>query len=127
MNRDSIDERYKWDLNLIYESIDKFNSDYDEVKKEINSFSKYEKTMKNSAMDFYNAIDNYYNIARKLENLAVYTSLLFDTDTSDNKNQELKGRVGNLYDEFNKISYFVTPTVLSYEYSDIENFYKEVP
>lgn len=127
MDRNKIDDKYKWNIDLIYDSMDKFNSDYDEVEKEIKDYSKYENIMNNSAKDFYETVAEYYKISRKLEKLAVYTSLLFDTDTSNNSNQALKSRVDNLYDEFNKISYFVTPNILKNDYEDIEKFYKEEP
>ena len=125
MDRKEIDERYKWNLDCIYSNIDDFNRDYEIVKKEIASFSDFQDKMDRGAKEFYETICEYYQISRKLEKLAVYTSLLFDTDTSDNKNQALKGKVDNLYDEFSKVSYFVTPTILKHDYSDIEKFYKE--
>ena len=125
MDRNKIEEKYKWNLDLIYDSMDKFNEDYDDVKKEIDNYSKYGDIMNNSASDFYETINTYYDISRKLENLAVYTSLLFDTDTYNNKNQELKGRVNNLYDKFSKVSYFVTPNILKHDYSEIEKYYEE--
>ena len=39
MNRNEIEERYKWNLSIIYNNIDDFNKDYNEAKQRINLFS----------------------------------------------------------------------------------------
>ena len=89
MDRNKIEEKYQWDLTKIFKSSKEFNQLFEEVKENIKDFSKYEKTMDKNATNFYNTINSYYEISRKLEKLAVYTSLQFDTDTSNNKNQSL--------------------------------------
>ena len=83
--------------------------------------------MPQSAKNFYDTINTYYKISRSLDKLAVYTSLKFDEDTSNNQNQSLKIKVSNLYDEWSKVCFFVTPTILKKDYSEIENYYKEEP
>ena len=127
MDRESIEEQYKWDLRQVFESVDEFNNLYKEVQEKIKEFSKYEDTMDNSATNFYNTINNYYEISRLLDKLYVYTSMNFDTDTSNNKSQSLKLKVSNLYDDWSKVSFFVTPTILKKDYKEIEEYYKQEP
>lgn len=127
MDREQIEEQFKWDLTQIFESIDEFEKKYNEVKEKISTFPKYENTMDESATSFYNAINKYYEISRELDKLYVYTSMQFDTDTSNNNSQNLKLRVSNLYDEWSKVSFFVTPTILKKDYQEIEEYYKQEP
>jgi len=127
MNRDSIDKKYTWNLEVIYSSIDEFNKDYNEVKDMINDFLKYEKEMLKDSFNFYETLEKYYSVSRKLEKLYMYSHLLFDTDTSDNNSQSLRGKITNLYSDFNKNSYFVSVNILKLDYSDIEKFYEEEP
>ena len=127
MDRTKIDDQYKWDLTQIFKSNEEFLETYNEVKKEINDFSKYEELMLKDASNLYQTLKNYYDINRKLEKLYVYTSFLFDTDTSNNQNQTLKIKMSNLYNDWNKASFFVTPTILKKDYSEIEEYYKEEP
>ena len=127
MDRENISEQYKWDLRQIFNNNEEFNQIYDEVKKKIKAFSKYETTMSNNATNFYNTIKDYYEINRQLDKLYVYTSLNFDTDTSNNESQALKSKVGNLYDEWANIAFFVTPTILKKDYQEIEKYYQEEP
>ena len=127
MNREEIQEQYIWDLTKIFKDINEFNELYNELKKEIQDYSKNEKIMLENATNFYNAINNYYKITRKLEKLYVYTSLLSDEDTSNNDNQALKLKITNLYDEWSKNSFFLTTNILKKDYKEIEEYYKEEP
>ena len=127
MNREEIQEQYIWDLTKIFKDINEFNELYNELKKEIQDYSKNEKIMLESATNFYNAINDYYKITRKLEKLYVYTSLLSDEDTSNNDNQGLKLKITNLYDEWSKNSFFLTTNILKKDYKEIEEYYKEEP
>lgn len=127
MDRDKIEEQYKWDLRQVFQSTEEFENTYKDVQEKIKDFSKYEGIMGENATNFYNTINTYYEISRQLDKLYVYTSMNFDTDTSNNKSQSLKLRVSNLYDEWSKVSFFVTPTILKKDYKDIEAFYKVEP
>ena len=127
MNREQIEEKYKWDLSPIYKNNKGLNEDYKKVEIKIENFSKYEKTMDKSATDFYNAIEEYFSISRLLEKLSVYSHLLFDQDTSNNKNQALHQKINNLYDKFIKKAFFITPTILKKDYQEIEKYYEEEP
>ena len=104
MNREQIAEKYKWDLSKIFKNEEEFRNSFKNVEQEIDSFSNYEKKMKESASDFYNTLTKYYEISRKLDKLIIYSHLLFDEDTSNNKNQTLSGEVSNLVDKAKKPS-----------------------
>lgn len=127
MDREKIEQQYKWDLTQIFKTNEDFEQAIKEVKEEIKEFSKYETTMNTNATNFYNTIKNYFDITRKLEKIYVYTSLNFDTDTSNNKNQALKQTASNLFDEWSSASFFVTPNILKKDYQEIETYYKEEP
>lgn len=127
MDRNNIEEQYKWDLRQVFDDIEEFNKIYEEARIKIKDFSKYETIMNKNATNFYNTLKDYYEVSRVLDKLYVYTSMNFDTDTSNNQSQALKLRVSNLYDEWNKVSFFVTPTILKKDYQEIEKYYKEEP
>ena len=90
MNRDTIDEKYKWDLTQIFKSTEEFEECYKKAETLIEDFKKYENIMGENAKNFYETINTYYEITRTLDKLYVYTSLLSDTDTSNNTYQSLK-------------------------------------
>ena len=127
MDRTKIDDQYKWDLTQIFKNNEEFEETYNQVKKEIEDFAKYEEIMLKDANNLYRTLTTYNDINRKLEKLYVYTSFLFDIDTSNNQNQALKMKMSNLYNDWTKTSFFVTPTILKKDYKEIEEYYKEEP
>lgn len=127
MNRDTIDEKYKWDLTQIFKSTEEFEECYKKAETLIEDFKKYENIMGENAKNFYETINTYYEITRTLDKLYVYTSLLSDTDTSNNTYQSLKIKVSNLLDKWSKASFFVTPTILKKNEQEIEKYYIEEP
>ena len=127
MDRSNIDKKYLWDLEVIYDNTESFMKDFNEVKDMVNEISKYENTMLNGAKEFYETINYYYMVTRRLEKLYSYANLLFDSDTSINENQSLRGRVSNLYAELSNKAYFITPNILKLSWEEIEKFIKEEP
>ncbi len=125
MNRDTIDEKYKWDLTQIFKSTEEFEECYKKAETLIEDFKKYENIMGENAKNFYETINTYYEITRTLDKLYVYTNLLSDTDTSNNTYQSLKIKVSNLLDKWSKASFFVTPTILKKNEQEIEKYYIE--
>ena len=126
MDRNSVSEKYKWNLDVIYKDSKEFDNTCELVKKEIEEFAGYKDKFMNNGELFYECMSLSYKIERTLEKLYCYTSLSFDLDTRNNSIQELKGKVSNLYDYYNKNSYYFIPTVLKYNYDDIVKFYEEV-
>ena len=125
MNREDIDVRYTWDLSKIFSGNDKFNESFDTVSESISKFSSYKDDMLKDADSLYNTLEEYYNISRGIDKLYSYVNLLFDTDTSNNSNQELKGKVSNLYSKFISVSYFVGVNILKLDEEKINKFIKD--
>ena len=124
MDRNNIDKKYQWDLSKIYESIDDFKLDIENVRIKLLEFSKYEGIFYDEN-SLYEVINLCMNVSRVLEKLQAYTSLLCDEDTTINENQELKEEVNNLSSEFSKATYFIDTDILKMDYVDIEKMYKK--
>lgn len=124
-DRKNIDKKYTWDLDVIYSSIEDFNKDYELVLSKINILKKYENTMMDNSDNFYNTIKLSFEIERLLDKLYCYANLSFDLDTSNNDKQELCERVSNLRSNYSKVSYFIVPSILKYDYSAIEKYMEE--
>ena len=124
MDRNSIDNRYQWDLSKIYESIDDFRLDIEFVRGKLDDFSKFN-GITYDEKSLYEVIDLCMSVSRVLEKLQAYTSLLCDEDTSINKNQELKEDINNLISDFDKATYFIDTDILKLDYSYIEELYEK--
>ncbi|MBQ9024533.1 MAG: oligoendopeptidase F [Bacilli bacterium] len=125
--RSEIDDKYKWDLSSIYKSDDEFLKELESIKEEIKEVDKYSKTIMSSAENLYNALKLTDNLEMKLEKLYSYAHLHNDEDTSNNKYQKYYGLVINLDSEYSKITSFIIPELMKYDYSKIEEFYKDYP
>ena len=121
MDREKIDERYKWDLSKIYDSVDKFNEDMKKVKDTLGEFDHY-KNVTYDENNLYELLSLYMSVRRKLSKLEVYTSLLCDEDMSISKNRELKESVNNIDSSYTKATYFINPSILKLDYQEIINF-----
>lgn len=125
--RSEIDPKYQWDLSTIYKSIDEFNKDYDLASNLVKDFSFHQNNMMESATNLLQTIEDDHKLSRLINKLYMYAHLNSDSDTTNTTYQELKGRVLNLDNDYEKVSSFVVPTLLKYDYAKIEKFYKEEP
>lgn len=124
-DRNTIDKKYTWDLEKIYDRMERFNEDYALVEKKIDELSTYEKTMMVSSANFYNVMVLSFEIERLIDKLSVYANLSFDLRTSDNSKQELCEKVTNLHSKHVRNSYFIVPSILKADEKLIERYYKE--
>ncbi|MBQ9019135.1 MAG: oligoendopeptidase F [Bacilli bacterium] len=123
--REEINDEYKWDLTKIFKNLDEFNTFYEETKKLIERFKKYENHVMDSSKTLLSVIKDDIEISRRIEKLYSYTHMLCDEDISNNENQELNSKILNLYDLAIKNSYFLTPEILKVEKEIIDKYLKE--
>lgn len=123
--REEIDDKYKWDLTTIFKSINEFNKFYDETKKIIEEFPKYENHVMDSSDSLLEVLEEDSNLSRRIEKLYSYTSLLSDQDKSNNKNQELLSKVVNLYELAIKNTYFIRTEILKSDKTTIDKYIEE--
>lgn len=126
-NRSEIEEKYKWDLSVIYKSDKSFNDDIDKVNKLIANIPAIKDSLIRSGEDLYEGIDKIESISRIIEKLYTYVHLKHDEDISDSKSIELLDKIENLNIKFVQSASFYEPVILSLNYEDIEKMYKEYP
>lgn len=126
MNRDKINDKYKWDLEVIYSSKEDFYKDYNDVKDKIIKFKEYENKKIDNGNILLSILKDSYVIDRMIDKLYCYANLNSDLDTSVNENEAMCELVMNLYSLYSENSYFVTPNILKNDYSDIERYISEV-
>ena len=123
--RSEISDDYKWDLTTIFKDENEYLKELTEVEREIPKLVKCKETMKKSAKDLYETINKMYEIARKIEKIAIYAHLKYSEDISCSKSIELMNKAENLLIKFNKATSFYETLLLSIDYSDIEKMYQE--
>ena len=127
LERKDIEQKYKWDLSVIYKDDKAFYEEYAVAEKLVKDFAKHEKTMCNSARDFYNTLSDMTKIEAYIEKLWQYASLNFSVDTSNNNYQALNAKVRNLAVTAGTVSWFIDPFMLRLDEKTIEGWFEECP
>lgn len=122
--RSELSDEYKWDLTKIYSNKELFEKDIEKAYERINEIKNLKNIMEN-AESLYDCLNKQYETARLLDKLYMYSHLSLDEDTTNTKSQEMVGKLKNLYKDFDEATSFIRPTLLKYDYSKIENFYKD--
>ncbi|MGE5456429.1 MAG: oligoendopeptidase F [Ignavibacteriales bacterium] len=124
--RDQINDKYKWDLSLIYSDEDNWKKDYSLVESMILKFNNYKGRIMISSDTLYEVVNLSSDVSRKLEKLYMYAHLNYDSDTSVNKYQTMVGKIQNLYKKYEEETTFIGPEILKSSYSKIKDYYNEI-
>lgn len=124
-NREEVPEKYTWDLTAKYKSTKDWKLDFNNLKNEINSISKYKNNLVDNADNLYNCLELDTNISTKLEKLYVYAYLKHDEDLTNPENTKMFMTIYSLYVEYSKLTSFISPTILKVDNKTILDFMKE--
>lgn len=124
-NREEVPEKYRWDLTAKYKSTKDWKLDFNNLKNEINSISKYKNNLVDNADNLYNCLELDTNISTKLEKLYVYAYLKHDEDLTNPENTKMFMTIYSLYVEYSKLTSFISPTILKVDNKTILDFMKE--
>ena len=127
MERFEIEEKYKWDLSVIYGDENAFYKDYSEAEKLVKEYKKHEKTIIKNSESLYSALSDLSMIERKIEKIYLYASLSFSVDTANNNYQALAGKAQSLAISAGEASWFVSPKILTLDHNTVEAWLLEYP
>ena len=127
LDRKDIESKYKWDLTVIYKTVDDFNKDFKLCEEKIEAFKAYEKNMTESAEILLAAMTESTDIEQLINLLWQYSSLSFAVDSANNANQALNSRVRSLAVTADNAMWFIAPKILKLENSTLEKWYTELP
>ncbi len=125
MERKDIPEKYKWNLQDVYKSIDDWKADYNKINSQIGEAEKYKDKLGDNAETFYNALNSYFNLQKEFAKLYDYASKLSDEDLNVSANQALKQQASNLGTKISESTAFINPEILEIDSSRIKQFFNE--
>ena len=127
MKRSEIDNKYKWNTDLIYSSMDAFNADFEKAGQMIKDLAGKENVMCHSAKDLYDTLELMTKTEMLILRLYHYAHLNSDVDTADNGFLALSGKCENLFNEMGAASYFVAPKMIALDDDILNAWYAEFP
>lgn len=125
--RSEIDNKYKWDLTKIFKSETEFLEELDRINEEIKKISSYEDKFMSSAKSLYDFLKFLDKLEMNIERLHSYAHQKYDEDTTNSNSLKNNELVKNLYDDYTRLTGFVHPNFMKYDYDLIEKYYKEYP
>lgn len=112
MNREMIDEKYKWKLEDIYENWEKWDEDISKLKEDINGISKFQDKIKEDKESFVSLIKLQEKIERRLEKLYIYAFMWKDLNSIDQFVSKKLQDIEYIYSEYGVTSSWITPKIL---------------
>lgn len=123
--RDEIPEKYKWKVDKIYENIQQWEKDLEELKKLTPELSTYSGKL-NSSKGLLEFLELDERVSRLAEKLGVYAHLRSDEDASNTEYQSLKERIFIYIPQVKSAEAFFIPELLSFPEGTVEREIKEL-
>lgn len=122
--REEISEEFKWKLNKVYESLEAWEKDFENLKKESVKLKDFVGKL-NDKDEIIKYLELNEEISRLAEKLYVYAHMKSDEDTTNQKNQGVMNKIDAFMAELASYTAFFVPEILSLPEGFIENLIKE--
>ena len=113
MERNKVEEKYKWKLEDLYSSIDEYNKDIEVLGKLVEEFITYEGRVTNDDKTLLHALLLQEKIDRITNKLYVFINMRLHEDTRVGKYQELSGNLDIILSVVNEKTAFFIPDISS--------------
>jgi oligoendopeptidase F len=110
--REEIEEKYKWNLTDIFNSVEDWEADFKWVNDNLDNYKKFIGKLGESPEQLLGCLRFDDEIGIKLERLYLYTMLARDSDLRVGKFQSMDDRIKSLYSRVSTVSSFIRPELL---------------
>ena len=124
LDRNKIEEKYKWKIDTMYPSEDYIEKDIEKVKEYIEKVKEYKGKLSESKDDLYDALNISEKSSRVLQNLYVYTHMKQHEDTRINANQAIATKIEMLSTELSMATSYIVPEIISIDEKKLEEFFR---
>lgn len=127
LKRSEIDDKYKWNLNDIYQTEEAWENDFNWLNENVVNYKNFEGTLGNSAQDLLKALKFDEEIGIKFGRLHLYAFLSKDLDLADTKYQGIYDRTMGLASKLSAAGSFMRPEILAIPESKLWEFVANEP
>ncbi len=120
--RNEIEQKYKWDVESIYQSVEEWEEDFEKAKKDIEELKEFEGELCSSPQTLLNFLEVREDAKRRLEKISRYARMKSDEDTRVQQFQALKSRASSLGTKFSSATSFVIPEIQDAGREEIKRF-----
>jgi len=120
--RDSIPDKYKWDLKKVYVNNNAFMSDVEKVKSSFSFFEKSEKNFDKNYDTFSSTLIKYEDIRRTTDTIYVFATLQAHTDTNNTDFSDLEDIAAQLDTDLSEATAYFFPLIANMDSSTLKTF-----
>ena len=123
-DRNTIEDKYKWNLQDIYASDEDFEKEFDEYKSLTKDLDRFKGKLSDidTLLEYLHLDDEIELIGGKI---GLYVFLKRDLDISSSKAVEMMDRVNNYQNKVSEITSFVEPEILQFTNEYLEEIYSD--
>ena len=125
--RNEVPEDLKWDLTRIFKTDEDWEAAFDKAKYDVEKLGALKGTLTKSGKDLYEGLTKILAVKRDVENIYVYATMSSDVDTSNSHYLGYVSRVQTLANQFEAVTSFISPEILSIPADKFEQFKKDEP
>ena len=123
--RSEVPEKLTWDLERVYQSIEDWKKDQQKLESKLNEFKHAKDQLEMNADKFLEVIEQYLEIMRIYEKLAVFASMKNDQDTTNSQYQELQGMADNLGTQVSEAVAWFQPALVHLDDQVVQDYFHQ--
>lgn len=123
--RSEVPEKLTWDLERVYQSIEKWKKDQRKLENKLDEFKHAKDQLEMNADKFLEVIEQYLEIMRIYEKLAVFASMKNDQDTTNSQYQELQGMADNLGTQVSEAVAWFQPALVHLDDQVVQDYFHQ--
>ncbi len=127
LDRDKVEDKYKWNLAEIYPTVDAWKAAKDALEERIADIAKYQGKLGEKADNLLYTLDTQADIYKELYRLYGYASQKSDENLNITENAALDQQMQSLATKASEVSSYMQPEILKIDAATIEKFYAEKP
>ena len=124
MERSTIENKFKWTIDEMYQNEESIEKDIQKVKELIEEVKRYKGILADSEENIFKALNISEEASRILQNLYVYTHMKSHEDTRINKNQSNATKIDMLSTELSMATSYMVPEIIAMDNEKLENYLK---
>lgn len=125
LRREEIDDKYKWNLSLMYKTLEEWDDEYYKIYNFMFEFDKYKGNLSKDSDVLYECLKNRDLILQRAEKLFVYAKMKRDEDNSNSVYQVLTDKANFInMNVSNKIA-FIIPEIISINKSILNKYMQD--
>jgi oligoendopeptidase F len=125
LERNQIDEKYKWDFSDIYETEQDWEKDFNWLKQNYKQYKIFKGQINNSSNKLLECLQFDDKLDKKLNWVHLYVKMHKDVDMKSEKYQNMWSRYSALETEVNVARSFIRPEIISISEETIQSFLTE--